>query len=247
MSWETELLPSEQVAGIGQSNLGRFYIPDPRDAKYPLSAIMPVGTSKKIKSKHHLMGRGLQLRSQGNTPHCVRYHCAHLLQANPIVRADAFPLTEELYPWAQRNDEWPGENYDGTSLRAGYKYLLMQGLISGFYWARNMDEVRQFLTLPKAEGGGPLGTGIDWWSGMDNMQRKEDYTKANLWTPTGRYRGGHALVISGYSTPTAKRSGMFRFWNSHAGNFAGWMEESAVEYLLFQANGEAAAVREVEK
>lgn len=226
---------------IQSQDLGRVYVPDPRDRAYPLRAQLPrtAYAPRNWRSRHWMMPRGVRPRSQGPYPHCVRYGCTHVLQLAPIVRMDAFDLTTELYPWAQRHDEWPGEGYAGTSVRAGLEYLRTERhVISGYHWVRSMDDVCARLTAPKEEGGGPLVAGTDWWSGMD---------VSGTWTPSGALRGGHCYVFDGYTAPTAKREGRIRTMNSHAGNHRGWLSLDAVEYLLFGANGEAAAVTELPK
>lgn len=66
-----------------------------------------------------------------------------------------------LYRAAQKRDDWPGENYSGTSVNAGLDTLRLEGAwpvragrvtgpvlkegISGFVWARSVDEVKQAL------------------------------------------------------------------------------------------------------
>ena len=229
-----------------EHGLGRVYAPDPRDADYRIKDAVPRSALRSTawKARHWQMGRGLTYRDQGPYPHCVRYGCAHLLQLAAVVRRDAFELTRDLYPWAQRNDEWPGENYAGTSVRAGLEYLRTQaGLITEYRWAATMDEVRAYLTLPAKDGGGPLIVGTDFREGMDieNPDGMEE------WEATGRNLGGHCYNVTGYSPGNARRSARYRIGNSHAGNYRAWMREDVLEYLLFLCNGEAAAVRELPK
>lgn len=79
-----------------------------------------------------------------------------------------------LYKEAQKIDEWPGENYEGTSVRAGLEIMRTRGhrrLINGvlqeerigdgiaaYRWATSVDEVHSILKMPLADslGGVPL-------------------------------------------------------------------------------------------
>lgn len=253
----SELLVGTPIATVAdgdvkpdpQRSLGRVYMPDPRDARYGLRDAMPRSALRAAnwKTTQWMLGRGLTFGDQGNTSTCVRYGCTHLLMLAPIVRRNAFTLTERLYPWAQDNDEWPGAEptYYGTSVRAGLQFLRKElGVISEFRWAQSMDDVRGWLTMPKDKGGGPLVVGTDWWSGCDNLG--DAPFAANWWEPDGNYRGGHCWVIKGYVAPRVGRSeAYYHTANSHAGNHRGKIKESALEYLLFQANGEAAAISEL--
>lgn len=244
-------LDGDSLAPHPQRGLGRVYIPDPRDANYPLRAALPRAalSARSWKTTQWMLGRGLSFGDQGYTSTCVRYGCTHLLMLAPIVRKNAFALTQSLYTWAQDNDEWPGSEheppyYAGTSVRAGLQYLRkVLGVITEFRWARSMDDVRGWLTWSKAEGGGPLVVGTDWWTGMDNLSGS--HTTANWWEPDGNYRGGHCWVVTSYVAGTARREAYYWSGNSHNGNHRGKIRESALEYLLFQANGEAAAITEV--
>ena len=73
---------------------------------------------------------------------------------------DAFWLYEE----AKRNDEWPGEDYDGTSVNAGLKVARDQGLmraevsvvvpsagIAAYRWATSVEDVHAAIQMPLAD------------------------------------------------------------------------------------------------
>jgi hypothetical protein len=227
-----------------QRELGRVYIPNPGARNYALRGVLPRRTARAYQSKRWRMGTGLSFVSQGDTSHCVRYGNTHILMLQPIVRPDAFVLTADLYPWAQRNDPWPGEEptYYGTSVDAGLQFnLKIAKVIESYHWAFSMDDLLLRLSLPAAQGGGPLVVGVDWYTSMDNLNG------TGRWEPSGTLRGGHCLTVIGHHAPTAKRSGTIIWGNSHEGNFIGEMEYDAAEWLLFAQNGEAAAVTELPK
>lgn len=232
----------EGVLGAAQRSLGRLYIPNPGSRRFGIRDELSRSalSSRNWKSKQWRMGKGQTWQDQGAFPVCVQYACTHLLQLQAIVRADAFSLTTELYRWAQQNDGWPGEAYDGTSVDAGLQWLLHQGrMISAYHWCFSMDDVLSSLSSSAAEGGGPLVVGTDFYSGMGNINGD------GRWSPTGEYWGGHAWVVYGHLIPTARREGFVRCGNSHAGNHTGLMSYDELEWLLFAQNGEAARVLEI--
>ena len=220
---------------------GRVYIPDPRDAKYPLSAALsPVAKRRRNwqNGRVWLPFKGFHWKNQVLSD-CTWHGVGHAHQHAPIVRKDIFTISAGCYPWAQKHDEWPGENYEGTSVRAAVEYFRqVLGTVSGYRWARNMDDVRARLTAGPTDGGGVLVAGTDWWTGMDNM-RGLPYEE-NWWTPTGKYRGGHCYLIWGL----AGKGKYVLCGNSHPGNNTAKMSLDVLEYLVFQANGELCAIQE---
>jgi hypothetical protein len=106
---------------------------------------------------------------------------------------------EMVYRNAQKIDEWPGEDYDGTSVRAGAKILRNLGVISEFRWASNVDEVVNCLLNV-----GPMVVGT-WW------HRDMFYPDENgIIRPAGGKMGGHAYVLDGISL----EKGLIRVKNS---------------------------------
>lgn len=115
-----------------------------------------------------------------------------------------------LYREAQRVDEWPGENYDGTSVRAGGDVLRARGhrlqhnhnhehteeLVHGidtFRWGKTADDVRTAIAH-----GNPVVLGVDWMSSFDEPEEH----KGEHWIgrgDLGRLRGGHAICVYGVS------------------------------------------------
>jgi hypothetical protein len=247
-----------------QNFFGRIPAPNPGSQRYPLKAALPraafAGASRRSKTWQfgkgakelvgphggaHSSGRGWQ--SQSSTPHCVRYGNTHVLLLEPITRLNAWELTNGLYAWAQKNDPWSGENYDGTSVDAGLQYLLhIAKVIAEYRWCVTMDDVRARLTAKASDGGGPMVVGTDFYSGMGNLDnRPATLEEPALWVPDGNFWGGHCYVWRGWKKATAKRSARVLTGNSHIDNEEGEMEESAAEWLLFAQNGEGAAITEL--
>lgn len=115
-----------------------------------------------------------------------------------------------LYHEAQGVDEWPGENYSGTSVRAamdvlrtvGHRFLHrhrhehMSELRHGIErneWATTADQVRSCIVI-----GVPVVLGIDWFSNFD----QPSVLGGEHWIgqgDLGRVRGGHAICCYGAS------------------------------------------------
>jgi hypothetical protein len=83
-----------------------------------------------------------------------------------------------LYEEAQKIDEWPGEDYEGTSVRAGFEILRTVGhqrLIGGYIqaprlqdgiaayrWASSVDDVHQTIRMPLADSLGAVPLLNSW-------------------------------------------------------------------------------------
>jgi hypothetical protein len=83
-----------------------------------------------------------------------------------------------LYKEAQEIDEWPGEDYEGTSVRAGLEVLRTRGhrrLINGvlqverlgdgiaaYRWATSVDEIHSIIKMPLADSLGAVPLLNSW-------------------------------------------------------------------------------------
>src|SRR4051812_19721954 len=93
------------------TGLGRRVAKDPRDKLYPLKVAQP---ARGVTSKTWYVRGVLE---QGATSQCVAYSGTKYLDAAPIRNKP--PMTPaQLYHNCQLVDEWSGEDYDGTSVRA---------------------------------------------------------------------------------------------------------------------------------
>lgn len=108
---------------------------------------------------------------QGSEGACVGFGISRALTMLNRVKYDAMWLYDE----AQKVDEWPGEDYDGTSVNAGLKVAKAQGLrralsghiapgdgISAYRWATSVDEVHAALQLPVADRIGAVPLVNSW-------------------------------------------------------------------------------------
>jgi hypothetical protein len=152
---------------------------------------------------------------QGDTPQCTGYAAKGYLQAGPVTNRSAkIPTATELYHLAQKNDEWEGEDYDGSSTLGVMKALKSLGLISEYRWAYDVDTIFAHLLTT-----GPVIMGT-WWT-MDM------FPTTNGWLmPTGELVGGHEWVLIGANLdkvcPIDHSVGSARMVNSWG---PGWNEE----------------------
>lgn len=121
---------------------------------------------------------------QGNQGFCVGYGWTHELLAEPVRITDEDPVS--IYHQAQTLDEWPGEDYEGTSVLAGAKAVQKRGHMSEYRWATTLQDV-----LVTISAYGPVVIGVDWYEGM------EDVDEHGFVHPTGKVVGGHCVCLIG--------------------------------------------------
>lgn len=177
---------------------------------------------------------------QGNRPTCVTNTMLGWLMSAPIMTVPpAAPQrwAELAYTWSQQNDEWDGEYYDGTSVRAGLQYLRKQtGHAASFARLLSVDEGINWLKSPV---GSPIPIGVDLFQNMAQPDSK------NLGAASGRWLGGHAMLWYWYS----ERTGLCFIRNSwgedwaNRGNFA--LPVADLRYLIETLGGDAYAATQV--
>lgn len=180
-----------------EPKFGRLRADDRRDAGFPMSAVLPpkrTGVTRRFWGRHWT-------GFQGVFPHCVGYAWVHWLEYEPVTHGEPHPIIQPkmVYHEAQKVDEWPGEGYEGTSVRAGAKVLKSLGFIDSYHWASDVSEViRAVLDI------GPVVVGTWWYSGMMRPNRQ------GFVRPVGIPLGGHAYLIDGANS----KRGFLRIRNS---------------------------------
>lgn len=172
---------------------------------------------------------------------CVAYSGNRYLESSP-VRNKPYAFTW-LYRQCQMVDEWPGEDYDGTSVRALFKVLKREGLVSAYQWAFTVEPVIDHLLEI-----GPVVMGTNWY--MDMM----DPDRWGYLQPTGQSAGGHAWAIVGVSKTKVNPDGSFgavrmvNSWGPNWGRDAGraWITFKDLGKLIDE-DGEAAIGVEMQK
>jgi hypothetical protein len=186
VDWQT--INDDFSISLMEEKFGRIYSFDARDNKYLIanSPFYSTSQTKRIQYWDDEQWWG----NQGNTSECVAYSWIHWLEDGPVYQpASPQPILNPntVYKAAQKIDEWPGENYNGTSIRAGAKILQQEGFIQNYYWTRDVNVLANTVLNT-----GPVVVGTYWYS---NMMRPN--LRTGLMSATGRILGAHAYVING--------------------------------------------------
>lgn len=114
---------------------------------------------------------------------------AHELAARPVVVPNVSnAMAMSIYRIARTLDDWPGEDYEGTSVLGGAKAVTGMHRLKEYRWAFGEEDACLAVGY---HGPGILGT--NWYEGM--MGPDED----GFLRPTGNIVGGHAICVNGYS------------------------------------------------
>jgi hypothetical protein len=141
---------------------------------------------------------------QGQTSACVGNARTYDLAGSPVAikTATGVPLDERyaqaLYRLAQKYDEWPGEDYEGSSVLGGLKACQALGFIGEYRWAFTVDD-----WLASISRIGPSVVGTVW---MNSMFRPRPSGLLEI-DPASGEAGGHSYYFRRILvTREAKRS-----------------------------------------
>lgn len=232
--------------------LGRRHAPDPRDAQYPMRAVLPTAV---LPAYRYWAGSRVHLNQTGDT--CVANAWTHLVCDSPhshrLADVDAdnpgwrIPGSVSwgagyvdaqsgetgfrgyLYGQAQQIDEFSDTPpQGGTSVRAGAKVLQELGVIASYHWAAGIADLVDAVLLY-----GPVIVGTSWYESMFTPVGADA-----ILTISGAVAGGHAWKIDGYNQQTQ----LFRMKNSWGSGWGlnGYAHISAddVARLVFDEQGE---------
>lgn len=216
---------------------------DPRSLDFPIMGIV-----KPVVPHNKAWGVPTVPLDQGQEGACVGFGWSHEALAAPVkvvfsaVKAlisfgiaskPANDVARWVYHQAQKVDDQPGENYEGTSVNAGAKVMRSLGLIKSWRWCFSVDDIIQALCTT-----GPVVLGIPWLEGM--------YEAPNgIVSATGPVVGGHCILARAYAVagdvfPDEPAIGLFNSWGPSWGNDGqAWIRVSDLKKLLAQ-QGEAA-------
>jgi hypothetical protein len=196
---------------------GRIYAPDARDRAYQLAARNSLRRSRAWRDDQWF-------GDQADSQKCVGFAWAHWLSASPVSQ---WLDPAGLYELARYVDEWEGEDYEGTSIRAGAKVLQLLGFFREYHWASQLDLIVSAL-LER----GPVVMGTHWYTGMLSPDPE------GFIAPWGNVLGGHAYLLTavdGHAKRVRVKNSWSRAWgdNGHA-----WLSFHDLEQLLSE-DGEA--------
>lgn len=183
--------------------LGRLFKPDERDKSFLLKSILP----EKPKIKHKYWFSEAWWGNQLNTPMCVGYSWAHWLEDGPVPHYGPAPIVppDQIYHYAQTMDDWEGEEYDGTTVRAGAKYLQKLGYIQSYHWTWDLETMVDALLMQ-----GPVVIGINWYNDMFEING-QGFVRVG-----GGIAGGHAIIADGVNVNYEKIR-LKNSWGRHWG------------------------------
>jgi hypothetical protein len=128
---------------------------------------------------------------QKNEGSCVGHGCAHRLIAAPVEMLWVdHNYAVKIYKRAQFLDDFPGEDYEGTSVLGGLKMMREAGLCTGWTWAFSTLDAQLGISYQ-----GPGVAGLNWKTGMFDTD-SEGYIHA-----TGYTEGGHCVAVIGFDLP----------------------------------------------
>lgn len=169
---------------------------------------------------------------QGREGACSGFGFENVMALGPHRLAGANnSQAQQIYYEARRQDEWPGENYEGSSVNGAMKAGRLLGLISEWHWCLSLAEIDYALSYV-----GAVEAGTNWYSGMWNPD-SDGYLH-----PTGTIVGGHAWAISGRKKmPSGRiRYRMENSWGQDWGREgAAWIWAEDLQ-LLMSGGGEFA-------
>lgn len=197
---------------------------DPRNLEHQIEAADPITLPM---SKYH---RRMTFLDQGSTPACTGFSEVTALSFPPKSLHEGTALTHfasQAYRWAQRDDEWPGEDYEGSSVLGAARGLMRYGFVVKYEWMLTIDALLTGLVR------GPVVVGIPW--------------KQDMFTPdsqgilhcTGPVAGGHAICTGAF-----KKYGQWirldntwgRAWGIRG---SAWINKVDLNELLVEGGSEA--------
>jgi len=159
---------------------------DERSLDFPIRAALPESVA--VKQKTWYVPK--PVIDQGREGACVGFGWTNELRARPVQVRFPYPEATALgvYNQAKKIDEFPGEDYEGTSVLAGAKVVQSTGFMTGYRWAFGIQDVIDTLIAH-----GPVVLGIPWYDSMYETR------PSGLIDVSGNIVGGHCILATGYN------------------------------------------------
>lgn len=176
--------PTAAAHLIMNKGLGRKIQFDDRSRLFPVRALL--GSSRPLRS--YTWSCPITL-DQGYEGACTGFAFTHEAAARPVKVINLkYSNAMEVYRRARALDEWPGEDYDGTSVLAAVKAAVEKQWYREYRWGFSLDDVLLALSYQ-----GPVVLGINWYEGMGQPDEN------GFLQVTGQLMGGHAILANGVS------------------------------------------------
>jgi hypothetical protein len=192
--------------------------------------------------------------NQGTEGACTGFGLAAVVNLfNRAAGSTEFLASQRmLYEMAKKHDEWPGEDYAGSSCRGAIRGFKNMGVCSDQLWPYVANDSKGMLTIPRAREarGNTLGayyrlrpeisdyhaalneTGAIYVSARvhDGWSRPQGRGELRQIVPSSPPKGGHAFAIVGYTGEGfIVQNSWGRRWGSEG--FALWLYEDWVENI----------------
>lgn len=217
--------------------LGRIEVIDERDKNYPVSAVLATAIDSELPDfPRRFWWADGWYGNQGSMPHCVAYAWMHFLEDGPVIQdmlpeGRQYPMytPKAFYDICQKHDQWDGENYAGTSVRAGATVFKKMGIIKSYRWASTVEEVIKTVKYI-----GPMVVGTHWYAGMSSP------SSSGLVRVSGPLQGGHAYIVNGVDDEL----GLIRIKNSWGRDWGknGYAYISFADFAILLASGGEACI-----
>lgn len=170
---------------------------------------------------------------QLNEGACTGFGLGHCLGTGYKYNLITNEQARMLYKWAQKYDQWAGEDYEGSSVQGAMEGAKAKGIITGYWWIETPEELKAAISRY-----GAVEAGTWWKSGMWRPDSN------NLVHNTGTREGGHAYAIGAYHK-AKRRYRIDNSWgrNKWGVNGSAWIDEDEFHTLVFGENGEIALPR----
>lgn len=187
-------------------------VPDSRDLIYQPSLIE---LKKFIDPQVHTRRIILDQKSEGA---CTGFALAAAINMmNQHAGRDIQVSARMLYEMAKRNDEWPGEEYDGSSLRGAIRGWRNMGVCEDDYWPYRVGNKKGSLTIDAAKNARQHTLGSyyrlrpivsDFHSALNEtgviaasakVHRGWEKPQNGIIERHDKREGGHAFIIVGYN------------------------------------------------
>lgn len=214
------------------NGLGRIKpeVLDERNKNFPVRALLP----KKAAPPYKYWDDNDIFLNQGDTPRCVGFAWAQYINDGPIKHKKKLTAVDAgmIYLLAQDLDEFPGNDYDGSSTLGGAKACQQYGYITEYHWALTLqDVIDTVLHL------GPMVVGTDWYNDMFFVDDK------GFIHPTGGLAGGHEWEITGINVKDKKLRGKSSWGEDELDGGRFWITFDDFE-ILRMAKGECCIATE---
>lgn len=244
------LLPSERSVREPSEHDGRVFDVQPsrddRSLDHPIRPLLSALGSDTAPLPYRTYWRRGPVLNQGREGACVGHGVTGELAAEPVpvkfptanlpdeVPTDAQAFAFWLYHDAKFDDEWPGENYDGTSTNAGMRSARRLGLLLAWKWAETLDDFRRSVALL-----GPAVIAIPWHSGMYAAP-------GGLLRVSGQQVGWHCILVNGWhsnlsvaGSPRTEKFRVLNSWGTGWGRYgSAWIDAAELWSLIEDNDGE---------